>query len=102
MGTDFSTAFPELMERAWGLHSALVSIAMIVLFTGLSVLIITLFLGVVFRRFVGIVIPLSVAFLSLLATVSVMGALGTLSRPTMPSRPCTCASMRAEWIAQPI
>ncbi|MFK7897777.1 MAG: RND family transporter [Myxococcota bacterium] len=65
------------------LNSALMGslIRDIVLFTGLSVLIITIFLGVVFRRFVGIIIPLSVAILSLLATISVMGA---ASIPLMP------------------
>lgn len=53
----------------------------IILFTGLSVCVITLFLTIVFRRFVGVIIPLSVAILSLLATVSVMGAVGI---PLMP------------------
>ncbi len=53
----------------------------IILFTGLSVCVITLFLAIVFRRFVGVIIPLTVAILSLLATVSVMGAVGI---PLMP------------------
>lgn len=53
----------------------------IVLFTGLSVCVITLFLAIVFRRFVGVLVPLPVAILSLLATVSVMGAVGI---PLMP------------------
>lgn len=53
----------------------------IILFTGLSVCVITLFLAIVFRRFVGVIIPLTVAVFSLLATVSVMGAVGI---PLMP------------------
>lgn len=52
-----------------------------ILFTTLSTLLIGLFLTMVFRRVVGVVIPLSVALLSLAAT---LGAMGTFGIPAMP------------------
>ena len=53
----------------------------IVLFTALSTVLIGVFLAFVFRRVLGIVIPLFVALVSVLATV---GAMGTLGIPAMP------------------
>ena len=53
----------------------------IVLFTCLSVLVIGLFLAVVLRRVTGVVVPLSVSLLSLVATLALMG---TLRIPAMP------------------
>jgi predicted RND superfamily exporter protein len=53
----------------------------IVLFTGLSVCVIAIVLTVVFRRAVGVAIPLGVAILALLST---LGAMGTLGIPAMP------------------
>ena len=51
------------------------------LFTALSTGLIGLFLTVVFRRVLGVFIPLSIALLSLFAT---LGAMGTIGIPAMP------------------
>ena len=51
------------------------------LFTFLSIVVIAIVLFIVFRRVLGVVIPLIVAVFSLLATLSVMGAVGI---PAMP------------------
>jgi predicted RND superfamily exporter protein len=53
----------------------------IVLFTVLSTLVIGTFLTLVFRRALGVVIPVSVALLSVIAT---LGTMGTLGIPAMP------------------
>lgn len=53
----------------------------IVLFTLLSTAMIALFLVVVLRRAIGVVVPLTVAILSLVATLGVMGTFGI---PAMP------------------
>lgn len=53
----------------------------IILFTALSTGLIGAFLTVVFRRMLGVVIPLTIALLSLFAT---LGAMGTFGIPAMP------------------
>ena len=53
----------------------------VVLFTCLSTLMIAVFLTLVFRRALGVVTPLLVAILSLIAT---FGAMGTIGIPAMP------------------
>jgi len=57
-------------------------------FTGLSILVIALVLGVVFRQVSAVVVPLIVTLLSLTCTVGMMGALGISFMPvseTVPS-----------------
>ena len=53
----------------------------VVLFTILSVGVIILFLGLVFRHALGVVIPLTISLLSLAAT---LGTMGTVGIPAMP------------------
>ena len=53
----------------------------IVTFTGLSTLMIAVLLTVVFRRAIGVVVPLAVAFLALASTLGLMGTIGI---PAMP------------------
>lgn len=53
----------------------------IVVFTLLSSVMIGVFLAIVFRRLLAVVVPLSIAIISLVAT---LGAMGTLGIPAMP------------------
>jgi len=63
------------------------------LFTALSTFLIGLFLTVVFRRVLGVLIPLSIALLSLFATLGAMGAIGIPAMPISEIVPSFLLSM---------
>lgn len=55
--------------------------------TGLTLLVITVFLGLLFRRMAGVALPLAVVFLPLLATLGVMGYAGLPLTPSTQNLP---------------
>ncbi len=77
---------PDFRIHAGGapvLNTALMKslVSNMVVFTTLSTLLVSLFLVVVFRRALGVIVPMAVALLSLLAT---LGTMGTFGIPAMP------------------